>query len=336
MTISLLFVLSAICGYGNRTGTPGEAPEADVTSPWDQSPFPIRCRAMDAPHIVASGIPTGEGPCWRSEQQDLVVTSVAAGVVYLVDPSSGQRREFANTAGGPNGAVLCADGGALITQNGGLDWSSLESQEAFAKLPSTRWTAACVQRIHPDGTVTTFAGDNFGCRAPNDIVVAPDNSVVFTDPVRFDLGLGGRVIRASGANHQNLEVLDQFDHYLNGIAVAPDGRLCTAEHTGLRWLSLDGQRDWHVERLPGDAHVDGFTFDANGWIYACSPGVGLFLFDAEGKFADQLPLPEGAVVLNCCFGGSDLRTLFVTDAGNRTVLAFESMPVSGFAAPALS
>jgi hypothetical protein len=32
---------------------------------------------------------------------------------------------------------------------------------------------------------------------------------------------------------------------------------------------------------------------------------------------------------NCFFGGADLHTLFVTDAGHGTVLAFESMPTPG-------
>jgi sugar lactone lactonase YvrE len=51
--------------------------------------------------------------------------------------------------------------------------------------------------------------------------------------------------------------------------------------------------------------------------------------DTDGRVVEKLPLPDGHFVTNCCFGGPALDMLFVTDAGNGTVLAFESMPTAG-------
>ena len=94
---------------------------------------------MEMPHVVVTDIPTGEGPCWRADTRELVVTSVAMGEVYIVDVATGTKRLFADTGGGPNSAVLCSDGGALITQNGGCDWTPIANQAPFAGLPVARW-----------------------------------------------------------------------------------------------------------------------------------------------------------------------------------------------------
>jgi sugar lactone lactonase YvrE len=75
--------------------------------------------------------------------------------------------------------------------------------------------------------------------------------------------------------------------------------------------------------------VDGFAVDRDGVVYACVPGQGLGVVGTDGAVLDWLQLPAGHFTTNCCFGGADLLTLFVTDAGHGTVLAFESMPTPG-------
>ena len=48
------------------------------------------------PEVVASGIGFGEGPVWRSEQGDLVVTSVSAlDTLFLTDAGNGTVLAFA-------------------------------------------------------------------------------------------------------------------------------------------------------------------------------------------------------------------------------------------------
>jgi sugar lactone lactonase YvrE len=78
--------------------------------------------AAMTPEVVASG----EGPVWRPEPGDLIVTSVSEGWLFQVDVQTGAAHRFADTAGDPNGALLLDDGGILVAQNGGLEvgrWS---------------------------------------------------------------------------------------------------------------------------------------------------------------------------------------------------------------------
>ena len=75
-----------------------------------------------------------EGPVWcpapDASAQDpsggtLVVTDVAEGALHRVDLERGTTTKIADTLGGANGATPCADGGFLVTQNGGLDFEAI-------------------------------------------------------------------------------------------------------------------------------------------------------------------------------------------------------------------
>ena len=51
----------------------------------------------------------------------------------------------------------------------------------------------------------------------------------------------------------------------------------------------------------------------------------------EGRIGRKID-GEG-LTTNCCFGGDDLRTLFVTDAMPGNVVAFKHMPTAGLPLP---
>src|SRR5436190_1503780 len=91
--------------------------------------------------------------------------------------AAGDLRSRGHGGGGANAAALAADGGSLVTQNGGLDF---EAVGMFENPPAYRPTQSGLQRVTPDGTVTYLTPDTL--RAPNDLVVAPDGTVFFTDP----------------------------------------------------------------------------------------------------------------------------------------------------------
>ena len=48
---------------------------------------------------------------------------------------------------------------------------------------------------------------------------------------------------------------------------------------------------------------------------------------------NQMPAEGEGLTTNCCFGGADLRTLFVTDALPGRLVAFEGMPAPGLPLP---
>jgi gluconolactonase len=264
---------------------------------------------------------------WRPETGDLVCTSVCDGLLWRIDIQRGEKEVFCDTGGGANGAALCADGGLLVTQNGGIDLSQLPVDLA-ADLPH-RSAIPGLQRADPAGQATYLASDGF--HAPNDLAVAPDGTVYFTDPGHYpppDPPIGR--VMALDPDGAVRTVADGF-WYCNGIAIDRDGMLVVIERAGLQRLHADGARSWIVKRL-GDGGGDGFCLDADGRFYVCATVEhAVKVIDPDGTIVDVLTIPGKGVTTNCCFGGSDLRTLFATDAIPGRVMAWEGMPAPGLA-----
>jgi gluconolactonase len=277
--------------------------------------------------VVCDGIRFGEGPVWCGDAT-LVVTSVADGALYRVDVTNGASSRFADTGGGANGAALAVDGSILVTQNGGIDFASFGM---FAEPPEFRVATPGLQLATPDGSVTYLAADGF--RAPNDLAVAADGRVFFTDPGHFpppDAPIGRvMVLERDG---QVTVAADGF-HYCNGIAFTPDGTLVVIEQRGLQIVGDDGTREWVIEEL-GPGGGDGFCLDADGRYYVASTSDhGVRVIDPDGTEVDFLTIEGDGLTTNCCFGGDDLRTLFATDAIPGRVVVWEGLPTPGLALP---
>jgi gluconolactonase len=268
----------------------------------------------------------------------VVLTSVDRGVLYRVWPESGRKEVVADTAGSPNAAQLAADGGFVVTQAGGHDLSSFSPEKShppganvFYTVPAVpRHTTPGLQRVTPDGAVVYLAGTGF--QAPNDLVVAEDGTIYFTDPPEL-----------TGNNHEQLLgkvwayrtdgsvelVADKFS-YCNGIALDVDSRIVVVERSGLQRVNFDGSKEWVVEVL-GEGAGDGFCVDRDGRMYVAFNSMRGVKVIEDGREVDFLPVPEGppGIVTNVCFGGSDLCTLYLTDAFAGRLLALESMPTPG-------
>src|SRR5690349_6950652 len=132
--------------------------------------------------LVCTGVPFGEGPVWCPDGT-LVVTSVARGALFRVLPEQSRAELFADTGGGANGAALATDGSVLVTQNGGIDFGAMG---LFTEPIPFRAATPGLQLATPDGTVTYLADD--GLHAPNDLAVAADGTLYFTDPGHFPPG----------------------------------------------------------------------------------------------------------------------------------------------------
>jgi gluconolactonase len=284
--------------------------------------------------VVVDGIPFGEGPVWCPDDT-LVVTSVSHGVLYRVWPDAARAERIAATEGGANGAALASDGGFLVTQNGGTDFSALPG--LFPDPPPFRAATPGLQRVRPDGAVEYVL--DTGLLAPNDLAVGRDGTVWFTDPgpppgmgAATDQPRVGRVmaLRPDG----RLDVVADGFWYCNGIAVEPTGALVVVERTGLLRLLPDGAREWVIEML-GPGAGDGFCLDSDGRYYVASTlEHGVRVVEPDGTVVDFLEIPGDGLTTNCCFGGDGLRTLFATDALPGRVVAWEGMPTPGLPLPA--
>jgi len=285
---------------------------------------------MSRPVRVSEDPPFGEGPVWCAGDGaaggTLVCTSVSEGALFRVDPASGSCERIADTGGGANGAALCADGGFLVTQNGGLDF---EAVGMFENPPPYRPAQPGLQRAAPDGNVTYLTPDTL--RSPNDLVVAPDGTVYFTDPPPWPLPdeALGRVwaYRRDGT----LELILDGLWYPNGIGLERDGSLIIVEnglmgrpHFGLIRRQADGSLDRFVEQTG-----DGFCIDVDGRLYVAGGIHGVTVLEPDGRVVEVMKLPGAGVTTNCCFGGPDGRTLYATDAVPGGVWAWEDMPAAG-------
>lgn len=278
--------------------------------------------------VVCDGIRFGEGPVWCGDGV-LVVTSVADGALLRVDVGTGDVSRFADTGGGANGAALATDGSMLVTQNGGIDFAGLGLYATDP--PAYRPATPGLQHARPDGSVVYLADRDL--LAPNDLAVAADGRVFFTDPPPHPPPPApvGRVmvLERDGTTTTFAEGF----HYCNGIAFTPEGVVVVVEGRGLQALHDDGTREWVIETL-GAGGGDGFCYDVDGRAYVASTNEhGIRVVEADGTVVDFLAIDGDGITTNCCFGGDDLRTLFATDAIAGTVVAWEGMPTPGLALP---
>jgi sugar lactone lactonase YvrE len=285
---------------------------------------------MPSYQIVATGLPFGEGPAWCADGT-IVCTSVAGGRLYRVFPEGGDTEVVAVTDGGPNSCAPAVDGGFLVTQNGGVDFS-LFQLPGFGDLPACKPVTPGIQYVSASGDcryLASHATDGSALRGPNDLTVAADGSVYFTDPGHYPLPEqpSGRVMKLD--RDGEVSVVAGGFSYCNGIALDRHGALVIVEGPGLMRLGLDGGREWIIEQL-GAAPGDGFCFDVEGNAYVCcSTDHCIRVIDPDGIQVDVLLIDGPGLVTNCCFGGADGRSLFATDAIPGHVLMWSGLPHAG-------
>jgi gluconolactonase len=221
-------------------------------------------------------------------------------------------RRFAYTAGGPNSCVLGSDGALYVCQNGGTTgpWRAKEM------------LAPSIQRVREGGKAEILITHVEGIKlnGPNDLVFAPDGSLVFTDPGTYnpkdpDPSYIHRLLPDGTA-----KVVHAFPSpvFPNGVAVEADGSIVWDEsYTGrVGRIRLNGKIE-DLGRMPGENPVpDGLKIGADGRLYVTDiVGKGIHVLQPDGKVDGFISC--GVAPTNCAFDG---ETLWVTDAGVLAVL----------------
>src|SRR5262245_51723457 len=130
--------------------------------------------------VVTADAPLGEGPVWCRDGT-LVISLISPGALARIDPASGRLERFVSLLGGANGAQIAADGGFVVANNGGIDFTVFaDALRLDAEKIPYRPGPPGLQRVAPDGRVSVLAHE--GLQAPNDLVVAADGTIYFTDP----------------------------------------------------------------------------------------------------------------------------------------------------------
>lgn len=267
-----------------------------------------------------------EGPVYFADENALYFTTLprpgadrtpAVQIKRLALGEPGETSVLVAEANGANGMAPDRDGRLIVCEQG------------------SRWESARISRVdrgtgERESVVDEWRG--LPLNSPNDVVVASDGALWFTDPsyghlqgFRPEPRLGDFVYRHDPATGQTTVVADGFDKP-NGIAFSPDERVLYITDSGANQEpgSYHVTRPHHVKafdvtggpRLSGErlfavvtpGFPDGLKVDRDGRVYASSFS-GVQVFDPVGQLLGEIHLPG---TVNFCFGGAERDLLLIT------------------------
>ncbi len=171
--------------------------------------------------------------------------------------------------------------------------------------------------------VSVFAHEG-SMHQPNDLAIAADGTLFASDPdwkkdggQVWRIDLDGKVTRAA----ENMGTA-------NGIEVSPDGKTLYVNESNQRniWaFTINADKSLSDKRLLikfEDHGFDGMRCDIDGNLYVARYGEGTVAkITPDGKVERKINV-LGAKPSNVCFGGSDGRTVYVTEVDHTRLVAF--------------
>ena len=243
---------------------------------------------------VSTGHRFTEGPAW-DYKGSLYWSDIPNQQILKLD-AKGTVSVFRKESGGSNGLMFDKKGRLIACEHGGRR----------------------VSRTKVDGSIETIADkyDGKKLNSPNDLVLGPDGSVYFTDPrygPRDNLEQDKECVYRIAPDGKVTRVIDDTVK-CNGIHLSPDAKTLYVADNGSATvraypLAKNGTvgKGRLFAKLP--SRPDGMTVDAAGNLYM-TVGRGVLILDAAGKALGTIETPERPA--NCCFGGPDLKTLYIT------------------------
>jgi gluconolactonase len=255
---------------------------------------------------VGGGFDFTEGPIWNHVERHLIFSDIPGNVMRKWTPD-GQIEVWRQPSNKANGNAYDRAGRVVTCEH----------------------ATSRVTRTEADGAVTVLAS-HFGDKelnSPNDVVVGSDGSIYFTDPgfgrmERYgvpraqELAFQG-VYRLDPDSGELTLLVDDFDQP-NGLCLSLDEselfvndtmrahvRVFDLEKSGKLgsgrvWAELTGERA---------GAPDGMKIDSAGNLYVTGPG-GIHVFSADATCLGVIYIAQGCA--NFCWGGDDMRSLFVT------------------------
>lgn len=276
--------------------------------------------------VVADGHEWVEGPLWDRKTGCLLFSDIPRNAVYRWCEGKGESLFLK-----PSGYTGSAPFTGAEPGSNGLAWDR-EGRLLLAEHGDRR-----VSRLEADGHKTTLVDRYQGRRinSPNDVIVAPDGSLYFTDPpwglpkwwedpakeVPFNgvyrLAVDGTLILVS----------NDFQAP-NGIAVSPDGGTLFVSESKpelAAWYAfnlrpdgtVDGKRRL-VDGVPWSLNrkgvPDGLKLDQTSHVFGGGPG-GVYVIDPDGTLLGIIE--TGSATSNTAWG-EDGSVLYIT-AGTRVL-----------------
>lgn len=235
-------------------------------------------------------------------------TSDRAGNIFFTDQpnnrimqwsTDGKLSTFLQPSGRANGMFFAADGRLIACAD--------EQNELWA--------------IATNGTHTVLAREFNGAplNGPNDVWIHPNGAMYFTDPYYQRPWWSHtnapqpsqQVYRLASGAKEPVRLTDDL--------IQPNGIVGTADGQQLFVSDIKAGRTYRYQITENGSLTnrvlfcekgsDGMTLDTQGNLFLT--GNGVFVFDATGKPAGHIEVPERWAA-NVSFGGQDHRTLFIT------------------------
>lgn len=262
-----------------------------------------------------------EGPALAPDGS--IIFSDIGNAMYRFDPATGKTAVFRSPSGRSNGLMFNRQG-ALVACEG--------ANTGGGRRISITTGIDVGKDGAQDGTVKTLADRYDGKRfnSPNDLALDAAGNVYFTDP-RY-VGDDPRELDFEGVFFVTpageVSVATRDVQKPNGILVSPDGKwLYVADNNPqgnrhLAALAIESPGKLGEKRVlfdfGGGRGIDGMTLDAAGNIYATAgtgDKAGIYVFAPSGEHLAMIPTPGDPT--NCCFGGQDGQTLYITSANSK-------------------
>lgn len=264
-----------------------------------------------------------EGQVWDGEA--VYFSHIAASRIMKYEPVSGKLTEARGGTNHTNGLAYDTEGNLYGCCSGGR----------------------AIVRFNPDNSTTIISDrvDGMKLNTPNDLAVDRKGRIWFTNPWN-----AGNIDPSETEELDNRSVLRAdpqpdgsytttrvtFDTTMpNGILVSPDQRTLYVAESNSDRIDLDRELRAYPIKEDGslgpyvtlhsfgrDANavhrgIDGMCLDAEGNIVACAgwhqggPGPMIYVFSPTGRVIETHPISANRPT-NCCFGGPDMTTLYVT------------------------
>lgn len=257
---------------------------------------------------LATGFDWVEGPVWFGDAGCLLFSDI------------------------PNDRILrWTPGSGITTYRQPSNYANGHTRDRQGRLISCEHGTRRVTRTEHDGRITVIA-DGFSGRplnSPNDVIVARDGGIWFSDPhygimTNYE-GFAAEqenpcvVYRADPATG-TLDVMVDDMNCPNGLAFSPDERRLYVADTG-RMFTQDAQQvrvyDMEDGRPVKGRHfhtispgcADGIRVDSDGNLWS-SAADGVHCISPDGRLLGKILVPE--LVSNLCFGGRAKHELYIT------------------------
>lgn len=266
-----------------------------------------------------SGFRFTEGPAADADGV-LYFTDVPQNRIHRVG-ADGQLSTFLEETQACNG-LMFAPSGRLIACQGG-------AHRIVAIDPATKEIVAVVEQFNDKPFIR-----------PNDVAVDSTGGVYFTDPkigrepsTQDKMGVYYVPTNADGSYGPAFRLIDDVA-IPNGVLLSPDEKTLYVLPSGkpeLMAYEIENPGKIGAGRVfcPVEATASGFprggdglTCDREGRLYLTAPSVvSLQVVAPDGKTLGLIRMPERPS--NCCFGGPDGKTLFVTATSSLYALPME-------------